>query len=59
MQERIPYLEGYTASKPKDTGFIHEFVVSINDLVNDIGGLPYFDAATCDYSAGNGDTRVC
>ncbi|KAK4498291.1 hypothetical protein PRZ48_010949 [Zasmidium cellare] len=32
-EERIPYLEGYTTPKHKNTDFIHEFVVAIEDLV--------------------------
>jgi hypothetical protein len=32
-EERIPYLEGYTTPYTKNTDFIHEFVVSIYDIV--------------------------
>lgn len=51
VEERIPYKEGYTAPKPKDTNFIHDFVLSINDLVNEVGGLEHFDPDTCAFAA--------
>ena len=32
-EERIPYLEGYTTLKHKNTDFIHELFVAVEELV--------------------------